>query len=101
MESFLETLHRRGFSDHSAVAAYGRSPVSSSGFSCWRCPRWVPTPHPSSRRTPTTPPPTTTDLSEYPRLKKLEAELSKDNSAEEFDLALESLLDRLEREIAA
>ena len=42
----------------------------------------------------------TADLSEYPRLKSLEAELSQDHSAAEFEESLENLLDRLETQIA-
>ncbi|MET0964899.1 MAG: TetR/AcrR family transcriptional regulator, partial [Nakamurella sp.] len=46
------------------------------------------------------PDPAQIDLTGYPRLKKLEHELSQDHSAEEFQDALETLLDRLERLIA-
>ena len=38
----------------------------------------------------------TTDLSHYPRLKSLETELSQDHSADEFEEALETLLDRID-----
>jgi len=94
MESFLETLHGAGFSDEAAVATYRAFSsfllghllleVSSQGadFS------------PIEQEDPGDPP--KTDLSEYPRLKSLEPELSQDHSAEEFELALETLLDRLE-----
>ncbi|MET0866362.1 MAG: hypothetical protein ABWZ98_18665, partial [Nakamurella sp.] len=37
-----------------------------------------------------------TDLSQYPRLQSLEAELSQDHSADEFEEALETLLDRID-----
>jgi hypothetical protein len=37
-----------------------------------------------------------TGLTEYPRLKRLEPELSQDHSADEFDDALETLLERID-----
>ena len=43
----------------------------------------------------------TVDLDEYPNVQRLESQLSQDESAAEFDEALESLLDRLERDLPA
>ena len=94
MESFLQTLHQCGFSDSASVAAY-RSfssfllghlllEVSAQGADIGPVEQAEPDDQP------------TTDLSEYPRLKSLEAELSQDNSPAEFEEALETLLDRLE-----
>jgi hypothetical protein len=95
MESFLDTLHRCGFSDAASVAAY-RSfssfllghlllEVSAQGAADIG---------PIEQADPDDPP--KTDLTEYPRLKHLEPELSQDHSADEFEEALETLLDRLE-----
>ena len=75
-------------------APTGRSPVSCSATCCSRCPRRAPTSARSSRPTRTTHPPPTS--AEYPRLKSLEPELSQDHSADEFDEALETLLDRID-----
>jgi AcrR family transcriptional regulator len=94
MESFLQTLHQCGFSDSASVTAY-RSfssfllghlllEVSAQGADIGPVEQAEPDDQP------------TTDLSEYPRLKSLEAELSQDNSPAEFEEALETLLDRLE-----
>lgn len=41
----------------------------------------------------------TVDLAEYPNIQRLEQLLSEDETAAEFDEALESLLDRLERDL--
>ncbi len=94
MESFLDTLHRCGFTDHSSVAAYRAFSsfllghllleVSAQGADIGPVEQADPDDKPQ------------TDLSEYPRLKSLEAELSQDHSAEEFEDALETLLVRLE-----
>ncbi len=43
----------------------------------------------------------TVDLDEYPNIRRLEEQLSEDESAAEFDESLESLLDRLERDLPA
>jgi len=94
MESFLETMHRCGFSDAASVAAYRAFSsfllghllleVSAQGADVGPIEQADPDDRPK------------TDLSEYPRLKSLEPELSQDHSAEEFELTLETLLDRLE-----
>ena len=94
MESFLETLHRCGFSDAASVAAYRAFSsfllghllleVSAQGADIGPVEQTEPDDQP------------TTDLFEYPRLKSLEAELSQDNSPAEFEESLETLLDRLE-----
>jgi AcrR family transcriptional regulator len=97
MESFLGTLHRCGFSDDAAVAAYrGFSSfllgyllleVSAQGADIGPLEQVDPTDQPR------------TDLSEYPRLKSMKSALSQDHSAAEFEEALESLLDRLEPQV--
>ena len=94
MESFLDTLHHCGFSDAGSVAAY-RSfssfllghlllEVSAQGADIGPIDQADPDDKPK------------TDLTEYPRLKSLESELSQDHSADEFEEALETILDRLE-----
>jgi AcrR family transcriptional regulator len=94
MESFLETLHGCGFSDAGCVGAY-RSfssfllghlllEVSGQGADIGPIEQADPDSKPS------------TDLSQYPRLQSLEAELSQDHSADEFEEALETLLDRID-----
>ena len=93
MESFLQTLQRCGFSDEASVAAYqGFShfllghlllEVSTRGADVGP----VPQPDPG--------PPRTADLDGYPLLQRLEPLLSRDRAAEEFDDALEELLQRL------
>jgi len=94
MESFLETLHRCGFSDAGSVGAYRAFTsfllshllleVSGLGADI----------SPIEQADPDDEP--TTDLSEYPRLKSLEAELSQDHSTAEFEESLETLLERLD-----
>lgn len=94
MESFLETMSRCRFTDASCVAAYrGFSSfllghllleVSAQGADIGPIEQADPNDAPR------------TDLSEYPRLKSLEGELSQDRGAEEFEESLESLLDRME-----
>ena len=94
MESFLDTLHHCGFSDASSVGAY-RSfssfllghlllEVSAQGADIGPIEQADPDSQPA------------TDLSAYPRLKSLEAELSQDRSADEFEEALETLLERID-----
>ena len=94
MESFLQTLQRCGFSDRASVAAY-------QGFSSFLLGHLLlevsargadigPVDEPDPGR------PDITDLDGYPLLKRLQPLLSEDRSAEEFDDALELLLNRLE-----
>ncbi len=94
MESFLDTLHECGFSDAGCVGAY-RSfssfllghlllEVSGQGADIGPIEQADPDSKPS------------TDLSQYPRLQSLETELSQNHSAEEFEEALETLLERID-----
>lgn len=94
MESFLETLHRCGFNDRAAVAAYRSFSSFLLGHLLLEVSAQGADVGPVEQADPDDPP--KTDLTEYPRLKKLEAELSQDHSAEEFEESLETLLDRLE-----
>ena len=97
MEYFLDALIDSGFSEESAVAAYRAYSsfllghllleVSQKGV------KISPDDHPDGVPDAAA----ATDLSEYPTVVRLEALLSLDESAAEFEEALENLLDRLER----
>lgn len=94
MESFLQTLHRCGYTDLAAVKAYQAFSsfllgsllleVSGKGVDIGPVEEVDPDASP------------TTDLREYPMLERLEPEMSKDRSAEIFAESLEVLLDHLE-----
>jgi AcrR family transcriptional regulator len=98
VESFLSALTGNGFSDQAAVAAYRAYTsfllghllleVAHRGVSI------------SPEDEPEGSPQATVDLDEYPNVQRLEAQLTQDESAAEFDEALETLLDRLERDLA-
>ena len=94
MESFLETLHECGFSDESSVAAYRAFSSFLLGHLLLEVSAQGADIGPIEQADPDDTP--KTDLTEYPRLKSLEAELSQDHSAEEFEDSLETLLVRLE-----
>ncbi|MEP6560288.1 MAG: TetR/AcrR family transcriptional regulator [Nakamurella sp.] len=97
MESFLETLHQCGFSDQSAVSAYRAFSSFLLGYLLLEVSAQGADIGPIEQADPDDKP--STDLTEYPRLKSLESELSQDRSAEEFEEALEALLDRLEMHV--
>ena len=94
MEAFLDTLHQGRFSDRAAVGAYRAFSsfllghllleVSALGADITS----VPQPH--------TRQPRPSDLADYPRLRSMHDELVTDDPLEEFEEALEALLDRLE-----
>ena len=94
MESFLDTLHNCGFPDGASVAAYRAFSSFLLGHLLLEVSAQGADIGPIEQADPDDPP--KTDLTEYPRLKSLESELSQDHSAEEFEVALETLLDRLE-----
>lgn len=95
MESFLENMQRCGFSDRASVAAYQSFSsfllghllleVSAMGAEIGPVPEVDPSAAPTS------------DLTDYPLLKRLEPELSKNRSAEEFEDSIELILNRLEK----
>ena len=97
MESFLETLHHCGFSGPASVTAYRSFSSFLLGHLLLEVSAQGADIGPIEQADPDDPP--RTDLTEYPLLKSLEPELSQDHSAEEFEIALEALLDRLEQEI--
>jgi AcrR family transcriptional regulator len=94
MESFLETLHRCGFSDAGCVGAYRAFSSFLLGHLLLEVSAQGADLSPIEQADPDDPP--RTDLTEYPRLKSLEHELSQDHSADEFDEALETLLERID-----
>ena len=94
MESFLETLHQCGFSDAGRVSTYRAFSIFLLGHLLLEVSAHGADVGPIEQADPNDTP--RTDLSEYPRLKALEPELSQDHSAEEFDEALETLLERID-----
>lgn len=94
MESFLDTLHGCGFSDAGCVGAYRSFSSFLLGHLLLEVSGQGADIGPIEQADPDSKP--ATDLSQYPRLKSLEAELSQDHSADEFEEALETLLDRID-----
>ncbi len=99
VESFLSALTSNGFSDDAAVVAYRAYTSFLLGHLLLEV---------ANRGVPITPEDepegsseVTVDFAEYPNVQRLEEQLSQDESAAEFDEALESLLDRLERDLPA
>lgn len=92
MESFLDTLIRSDFDDDASVAAYrafssfllGHLLLEVSNLGADTSP---------IKQPPRTP--DTTDLAGYPNLQRLQAQLSTDHSAEEFEQSLGNLIERL------
>jgi AcrR family transcriptional regulator len=104
VEDFLETLISRGFSDTRAVGAYrafssfllGHLLLEASMLGAQTAPAEEPIDEgnsdvPNADQE--------LDLKEFPRIQRLEAQLSEDHAASEFEQALEDLLDRLDRAI--
>jgi AcrR family transcriptional regulator len=94
MESFLDTLHDCGFTDAGCVGAYRSFSSFLLGHLLLEVSGQGADIGPIEQADPDDKP--TTDLSQYPRLKSLEHELSQDHSADEFEEALETLLDRID-----
>lgn len=94
MESLLEQLSSAGFSDWAAVEAYRMFSSFLLGHLLLEVSAMGAEISPVEQNSPNARP--RTDLSEYPRLKSLESELSRDHSADVFEESLEVLLDRLE-----
>jgi AcrR family transcriptional regulator len=100
VEAFLEALILRGFSDESAVAAYrafssfllGHLLLEVSALGAGTAPAEEPLAEPTSDDDQGD----DAHLADYPHLRRLEQRLSKDGSRAEFEMALESLLQRLE-----
>ncbi|RFU22102.1 TetR/AcrR family transcriptional regulator C-terminal domain-containing protein [Geodermatophilus marinus] len=95
VESFLSTLTDHGFPDEAAVAAYRAYTSFLLGHLLLEISqRGVPI---SSRDDPDPQSGAGTDLGRYPSVVRLEPLLREDESAAEFEEALENLLDRLDR----
>jgi TetR/AcrR family tetracycline transcriptional repressor len=105
VEDFLATLVSRGFSDERAVMAYrsfssfllGHLLLEASLLGAQTSPAEEPldegnsdVPNADQQL----------DLGNFPNVRRLEAQLSEDHAAPEFEQALEDLLDRLDRLIA-
>ena len=93
MESFLQTLLGRGFSDEGAVAAYRAFSSFLLGHLLLEVSGLGVDIGPIDEADPDQPP--GGDLSEYPHLQRLQHELSQDHSATEFEQSLENLIERL------
>jgi AcrR family transcriptional regulator len=105
VEDFLSVLISRGFSDTRAVLAYrafssfllGHLLLESSMLGAQTSPAEEPLDEGDS----TVPnEDQNLDLDDFPHIQRLEAQLSEDHAAPEFEQALEDLLDRLDRLIA-
>jgi TetR/AcrR family transcriptional regulator, tetracycline repressor protein len=105
VEDFLSVLISRGFSDTRAVMAYrafssfllGHLLLESSMLGAQTSPAEEPLDEGDS----TVPnADQSLDLDDFPHIQRLEAQLSEDHAAPEFEQALEDLLDRLDRLIA-
>lgn len=96
MENFIESLLDWGFDDAAAVAAYRAFSSFLLGHLLLEVSAQGVDTGPVEETDPATGPDTDTDLSIYPQLLRLEPELSQDHSLAEFEVSLESLLDRLE-----
>jgi AcrR family transcriptional regulator len=97
VESFLSALTEHGFSDGMAVSAYRAYTSFLLGHLLLEVSQRG---APISSRDDTEPAnDTDADLSSYPSVVRLESLLSEDESAAEFEGALENLLDRLDREL--
>ena len=94
MESFLDTLERCGFSDEASVAAYRAFSSFLLGHLLLEVSALGADTSPIEQ--PELTEPDRADLSGYPLLQRLETMLARDDSAQEFDDSLESLIDRLD-----
>ena len=102
VEDFLGTLISRGFSDARAVMAYRAFSSFLLGFLLLEA-----SVHGADAAPPGEPLDTgdsdipnadhQIDLRDFPHVRRLEAQLSEDHASEEFEQALEDLLDRLDR----
>ncbi len=96
METFLDTLLSYGFDDIAAVVAYRSYTTFLLGQLLLEVSARTPAPRADSVSRPEP----VRDLSDYPQLRRLQPMLAQDRSLEEFEDALEALLDRLEALLA-
>ncbi|QNK82099.1 TetR/AcrR family transcriptional regulator C-terminal domain-containing protein [Nakamurella sp. PAMC28650] len=94
MERFLRTLHDAGFSDRAAVSAYRAFSCFLLGHLLLEVTALGSISAEVGRAEPQPAPPVY--LSDYPHLDAIQAELTRPYTDDEFEEALESLLDRLE-----
>lgn len=94
MEGFLEALQRFGFSDRRAVTAYRAFASFLLGHLLLEVSALGADIGPLDEKA--SEPRQAADLDGYPRLASLQQELSQQHTTDEFEEALESLLDRLE-----
>jgi TetR/AcrR family tetracycline transcriptional repressor len=99
METFLDTLLSYGFDDNAAVSAYRTYTTFLLGQLLLEVAARGAELHPDEAILDGEDHPTA-KLSDYPHLQRLQAMLSEDHSATEFEDALEALLDRLELLVA-
>ncbi|ORX06182.1 TetR/AcrR family transcriptional regulator [Mycolicibacillus trivialis] len=93
METFLDTLIGYGFSDAVAVAAYRSYTTFLLGHLLLEVSARGASLSPVEDDLPAKP---ARDLSRFPHLARMQEQLSEDHSADEFEEALEALVDRLE-----
>ncbi|MEO6794558.1 MAG: TetR/AcrR family transcriptional regulator C-terminal domain-containing protein [Mycobacterium sp.] len=93
METFLDTLISYGFSDEAAVTAYRAYTTFLLGHLLLEVSARGASLSPVEDDLPAKPP---SDLSHFPHLLRMQAQLSEDHTASEFEEALEALIDRLE-----
>jgi hypothetical protein len=96
IDSLLDSLIKSGFGEEGAVAAYRAFSSFLLGHLLLEVAAAGAAIGPVEGELPA---PTRVDLTDYPRLTQLQASLSEDRSAEEFEESLENLIDRLERYI--
>ena len=96
MESFLDTLQRCGFDDAGSVMAYRAFSSFLLGHLLLEVSAQGADTGPIEQEPPDGGNPA--DLTSYPILRRLEPELSQNHSAQEFEDALETLLERLDNQ---
>jgi AcrR family transcriptional regulator len=94
MESFLDTMQQSGFSDAGCVGAYRAFSSFLLGHLLLEVSAQGADVSPIEQSDPDDKP--KADLTEYPRLRSMEHELSQDHSAKEFEEAFETLLERID-----
>ena len=93
LENFLQTLQRCGFPRPASIAAYRAFSSFLLGHLLLEVSNEGADTSPIEQHSPDEP----ADLTGYPLLMTMEAELSEDHSAEEFEESLENLIERLSR----
>lgn len=95
-DTFLGTVRAAGFTDRSAAEAYRAFASFLLGYLLLEVSGRGADTAPVPQVAPGAPGASTTDLSRYPNLVELQGELSDDHTSEEFEEALDALVDRLE-----